>query len=101
MKTKPVGSRKNQRCRNDIAKTDHKSINRLFRFTSARQSKLIEVLPREGATAWDASTMLFPGAKSYHRFLALSETAAHLDYAVAEGRLLVELKGEHEIYKRV
>jgi glyoxylase-like metal-dependent hydrolase (beta-lactamase superfamily II) len=74
--------------------------NRLYRFTQARQSKLIEVLPPNGATAWDASSLLFPGAKSYHRFLALSETAAHLDYAVAEGRLLVEQAGEREIYKQ-
>jgi glyoxylase-like metal-dependent hydrolase (beta-lactamase superfamily II) len=73
--------------------------NRLYRFTRSRQTKLIEVMPREGATAWDASTRMFPGAKSYHRFLALSETAAHLDYAVGEGRLLVERKGELEIYR--
>jgi hypothetical protein len=74
--------------------------NRLYRFTEKRQSKLVSMLPREGATAWDASNLLFPDAKSYHRFLALSETAAHLDFAVSEGRLLIERRADREVYKR-
>ena len=57
------------------------------------------LLPKEGTTAWEASMMLFPNANGYHRFLALSETVAHLDYAVAEQKLGVERKGEHEIYR--
>ncbi|HET9529109.1 MAG TPA: MBL fold metallo-hydrolase, partial [Blastocatellia bacterium] len=73
--------------------------NRQYRFTQNRQSKLLSVMPRAGATAWEASNLLFPDAKSYHRFLALSETAAHLDFAVAEGRLAVEHRGEQEIYR--
>jgi glyoxylase-like metal-dependent hydrolase (beta-lactamase superfamily II) len=73
--------------------------NRQCRFTQNRQSKLLSVLPRTGAAAWDASNLLFPDAKSYHRFLALSETAAHLDFAVAEGRLSVERRGEQDVYR--
>jgi glyoxylase-like metal-dependent hydrolase (beta-lactamase superfamily II) len=72
---------------------------RLYRFTQSRQSKLIAALPRQGATAWEASFNLFPDAKSYHRFLALSETVAHLDYAVSEKRLIVERIGDREVYR--
>jgi len=73
--------------------------HRMYRFTKSRQLKLMGLLPKEGTTAWEASMMLFPDAGGYHRFLALSETVAHLDYAVAEQKLEVERKGEHEIYR--
>ncbi len=75
--------------------------NRLYRFTMERQTKLISMLPGEGATAWDASLKLFPDAKSYHRFLALSETVAHLDYAASEGRLVLEKRDGKDTYLRV
>lgn len=73
--------------------------HRLFRFTQMRQSKLIGLLPREWTTAWEASSLLFPDAKGYHRFLALSETVAHLDYAVAENKLVMQKKGEKDVYQ--
>ncbi len=73
--------------------------HRMYRFTNARQSKLLTLLPKNGATAWETSTLLFPDAGGYHRFLALSETVAHLDYAVAEGKLVVERKREQETYR--
>lgn len=72
--------------------------NRLYHFTRTRQEKLISLLPRSGATAWDASLLLFPGARGENRFLALSETVAHLDFAVTENRLATETRGEAEIY---
>lgn len=72
--------------------------HRMYRFTNARQTKLMALLPKHGATAWDTSKLLFPDAGGYHRFLALSETVAHLDYAVAESKLAIERKGEQEIY---
>ena len=72
--------------------------HRMFRFTNSRQSKLLALLPKNGATAWETSTLMFPDAGGYHRFLALSETVAHLDYAVAENKLAVERKGEREVY---
>ncbi len=73
--------------------------HRMYRFTNARQSKLLSLLPKNGATAWEASMLLFRDAGGYHRFLALSETVAHLDYAVAEGKLVVERRGEQETYR--
>jgi glyoxylase-like metal-dependent hydrolase (beta-lactamase superfamily II) len=73
--------------------------HRMYRFTNARQSKLLGLLPKNGATAWEASMQLFPDAGGYHRFLALSETVAHLDYAVAESKLAIERKGEQETYR--
>ncbi len=73
--------------------------HRLYRFTKERQSKLLSLLPKNGATAWEASTLLFPNAHGYHRFLALSETVAHLDYAVAESKLVIERKSEQESYR--
>jgi len=72
--------------------------HRMYRFTNTRQSKLLTLLPKNGATAWETSTLMFPDAHGYHRFLALSETVAHLDYAVAENKLAFERKGEQEIY---
>ena len=73
--------------------------HRMYRFTNARQSKLIGLLTKNGATAWEASTLLFTDAGGYHRFLALSETVAHLDYAVAENKLLMERKGDQDLYQ--
>ena len=73
--------------------------HRMYRFTNARQTKLLGLLPKNGATAWDTSLLMFPDAGGYHRFLALSETVAHLDYAVAENKLVVERKADHEIYQ--
>ncbi|HXU09594.1 MAG TPA: MBL fold metallo-hydrolase, partial [Blastocatellia bacterium] len=73
--------------------------HRMYRFTKARQSKLLSVLPKNGASAWEASMLLFPNAHGYHRFLALSETVAHLDYAVSEGRLAMQQNGETETYQ--
>jgi glyoxylase-like metal-dependent hydrolase (beta-lactamase superfamily II) len=72
--------------------------NRLYRFTQERQAKLLSLLPKDGVTGWGASSMLFPNANGYHRFLAVSETIAHLDYAVAEGRLHMERRGEQDVY---
>ncbi|HSB08266.1 MAG TPA: MBL fold metallo-hydrolase [Blastocatellia bacterium] len=73
--------------------------HRMYRFTNARQSKLLSALPKSGATAWEASMRLFPQAHGYHRFLALSETVAHLDYAVSESKLAVDKSGERETYR--
>lgn len=73
--------------------------HRMYRFTNARQAKLMGLLPKNGATAWDASMLLFPDAGGYHRFLALSETVAHLDYAASEGKLAIGRRGEQETYR--
>ncbi|MEN3332046.1 MAG: hypothetical protein V7641_1411 [Blastocatellia bacterium] len=72
--------------------------HRLYRFTHERQSKLLPMVPKRGTTAWEASLQLFPKAGGYHRFLALSETVAHLDYAVAENKLALARKDGLDIY---
>jgi glyoxylase-like metal-dependent hydrolase (beta-lactamase superfamily II) len=72
--------------------------HRLYRFTHERQSKLLPMVPKRGTTAWEASLQLFPNAGGYHRFLALSETVAHLDYAVAENKLTLARKDGLDIY---
>ena len=74
--------------------------HRLYRFTEARQTKVLALVPPRGTTAWDASLKLFPDAGGYHRFLALSETVAHLDYAVAENRLRLTHKDGQDLYHR-
>jgi glyoxylase-like metal-dependent hydrolase (beta-lactamase superfamily II) len=74
--------------------------NRMYHFHRTRQNNLMELVPRPGGTAWELSLRLFPDAKSYHRFLALSETAAHLDFAVSEDRLIVERRNGQDVYFR-
>ena len=73
--------------------------HRLYRFTELRQSKVLALVPKGGTTAWEASLRLFPDAAGYHRFLALSETVAHLDYAVAENRLAMAHKDGLDVYR--
>jgi glyoxylase-like metal-dependent hydrolase (beta-lactamase superfamily II) len=72
---------------------------RLYRFTESRQAELIRMVPRHGATAWEMCNLLFPKAEGQGRFLALSETIAHLDYAAAEGKLKLEPGEEVDIYR--
>jgi glyoxylase-like metal-dependent hydrolase (beta-lactamase superfamily II) len=71
---------------------------RLYRFTRLRQSRLLSLLPGEGATAWEAASRLFPNVRGHHRFLALSETVAHLDFAVEEGKLQIERGEGRDVY---
>ncbi|MEW6209492.1 MAG: MBL fold metallo-hydrolase [Acidobacteriota bacterium] len=74
--------------------------NRMYYFHRTRQNNLLGLVPRSGGTAWGLSLLLFPDATSYHRFLALSETAAHLDYAVSEDRLIIERRNGQDVYFR-
>jgi hypothetical protein len=39
--------------------------------------------------------------KDVHRFLAVSEAIAHLDYAETEGKIAVELKEGVEFYRKL
>lgn len=72
--------------------------HRLYRHTQTRQSKLLGLIPKSGTTAWEASEKLFPTAKGYHKFLALSETSAHLDFAASENKLVVESLDGRDFY---
>lgn len=66
--------------------------NRLVRHIHDRQTKIVGLVPKAGITAWGMAGHVFPSVKDIHRFLAVSETVAHLDLAVAEGRLQADIR---------
>jgi glyoxylase-like metal-dependent hydrolase (beta-lactamase superfamily II) len=68
-----------------------------------RQKQVVKLVSNGGTTAWDAANKLFPQAinKDIHRFLAISEAVAHLDYAETEGKIAVELKEGVEFYRKL
>ncbi len=76
--------------------------NRYVRAIDERQRNVISLVPKEGITAFETARKLFPNAvdKDFHRFLAISETVAHLDYAEKTGKIAVELKGDVEFYRK-
>jgi hypothetical protein len=75
--------------------------NRYLRAIRERQSAIIALLPKAGATAWHVSRELFPDSTDVHRFLAVSESVAHLDLAHSEGKLAVELSEGREVYRQL
>ncbi|MGI8638935.1 MAG: MBL fold metallo-hydrolase [Pyrinomonadaceae bacterium] len=76
--------------------------HRYIRSIDERQRKVIDLVSKNGITAWDVANKLFPKAidKDVHRFLAISEAVAHLDYAETEGKIAVELKEDTEFYRK-
>jgi glyoxylase-like metal-dependent hydrolase (beta-lactamase superfamily II) len=74
--------------------------NRYLRAINERQAEVVRLIPKTGATAWEIALQLFPGADDIHRFLAVSESIAHLDLAHSENRLAVELSDGREIYRQ-
>ena len=83
--------------------TDFEEIfNRYVRAIDERQKDVISLISKNGETAFDIARKLFPDAigKDVHRFLAISEAIAHLDYAEAENKIAVELKDGIEYYKK-
>lgn len=82
--------------------TDFEEIfHRYVRAIDERQNKVISMVSNTGSTAFEIAKSLF--AKSFdsdvHRFLAISEAAAHLDYAENSGRIGVETDGAVEYYR--
>jgi glyoxylase-like metal-dependent hydrolase (beta-lactamase superfamily II) len=75
--------------------------NRYLRVIRERQAKVIRLVAKSGATAWDVAQEMFPKADDIHRFLAVSEAVAHLDLAHAEGKIGVELSGVKEVYRTI
>jgi glyoxylase-like metal-dependent hydrolase (beta-lactamase superfamily II) len=73
---------------------------RYVRAIRERQSEVIRLIPKSGATAWDIARELFPGTDDVHRFLAVSESVAHLDLANSEGKLAVEIGDGREVYRK-
>jgi len=75
--------------------------NRYLKLIRERQATALGVVPKTGATAWEVSRAMFPDTDDVHRFLAVSEAVAHLDYAQAEGKIDVEMSDGREIYRRL
>ena len=75
--------------------------NRYVRAIDERQKHVISLVSGDGVTAFDVAQKLFPNAidKDVHRFLAISESVAHLDYAETEGKIAVEFKEGVEFYR--
>ncbi len=85
------------------AVTDFEEIfHRYVRLIDERQKKVVSLISSDGANAYSVALRLFPDSFGYdvHRFLAISEAIAHLDYAESEGKIAVELSGGVEYYRR-
>ncbi len=83
--------------------TDFEEIfNRYVRSIDERQRNVISLISKSGATAFDVAQKLFPNSidANVHRFLAISESIAHLDYAEQSGKIALEFKNGVEIYKK-
>jgi glyoxylase-like metal-dependent hydrolase (beta-lactamase superfamily II) len=76
--------------------------HRYVRSIDQRQRKVVSLIPSEGTTAFDVAVKLFPQSidQDVHRFLAISEAIAHLDHAEHEGKIVLELRGAVEFYRR-
>ena len=81
--------------------TDFEEIfHRYVRSIDERQKKVISLVSPDGVTAFDVAKRLFPDSFDHdvHRFLAISEAIAHLDYAESEGKVRVEAGSGTEYY---
>ncbi len=76
--------------------------NRYIRAINDRQQKVLSLLDKSGSTAWDIAQKLFSHVikDNTQRFLAISESVAHLDFAEMEGRISVEFKNGVEFYRK-
>jgi glyoxylase-like metal-dependent hydrolase (beta-lactamase superfamily II) len=84
--------------------TDFEEIfHRYVRAIDERQSRVIKMVKPAGTTAFDIAKELFAASFDHdvHRFLALSEAIAHLDYAESEGKLAVEMSSGVEYYRPI
>lgn len=82
--------------------TDFEEIfNRYVRAIDDRQKKVLGLVGKNGSTAFEVARRLFPNSfdADVHRFLAISEAIAHLDYAHSEGKAGMEIRDGVEIYK--
>ena len=66
-----------------------------------RQKNVISLVSKNSLTAFEVAQKLFPDAinKDVHRFLAISESIAHLDYAESENKIAFELNDGVEFYR--
>lgn len=75
--------------------------HRYVRAIDNRQKRVVSLVPDDGITAFELGKKLFPDSfdAGVHRFLAISESIAHLDYAEAEGKVGVEISDGVEHYR--
>ncbi|MFM9905890.1 MAG: MBL fold metallo-hydrolase [Pyrinomonadaceae bacterium] len=75
--------------------------HRYVRAIDDRQKKVVSLVSGDGVTAYDVAKRLFPNSFGHdvHRFLAISEAIAHLDYAESDGEIAVELSSGIEYYR--
>jgi glyoxylase-like metal-dependent hydrolase (beta-lactamase superfamily II) len=81
--------------------TDFEEIfNRYVRAIDERQRNVLGLLGKSGSTAFEIAQRLFPTSFHHdvHRFLAISEAIAHLDYAASEGKIFIEMNRDVEVY---
>ena len=76
--------------------------HRYVRAIDERQKKVVGLISSSGLTAFEAAQSLFPNSFDHdvHRFLAISEAIAHLDYAESEGKIAVEFRDGVEVYRK-
>ena len=82
--------------------TDFEEIfHRYVRSIDDRQKRVVSLARGEGITAFEVAQRLFPDSFDHdvHRFLAISEAIAHLDYAESDGKVSVEMSGSVEFYR--
>lgn len=75
----------------------HEHCRSVHGHSERRQEKVLDFVARgRVVTAWDLAQSLFPHVRRIHRFLAVSEAQAHLDFARNRGKLKVVKKGTAE-----
>jgi len=76
--------------------------NRYVRSIDERQKRVVSRVTPSGVTAFEVAKDLFANSfgADVHRFLAISEAVAHLDYAESEGKIGVEYRDGIEFYRR-
>jgi len=82
--------------------TDFEEIfHRYVRSIDERQKRVVGLVSKDGITAYEVAKRLFPDSfdADVHRFLAISESIAHLDYAQSEGKIGLEASGGVEYYR--
>ena len=82
--------------------TDFEEIfHRYVRAIDERQGRVIKLVQGSGTTAFEVARQLFSSSFDHdiHRFLAISEAIAHLDYAESEGKVAVEMNAGVEYYR--
>ena len=76
--------------------------HRYVKAIDERQRRVVSLVGGEGSTAYEVAQKLFPNSidADVHRFLAISESIAHLDHAEREGKLAVETSDGVEYYRK-